>query len=60
MLMTVLRPLSMVIVMLNRKASATITMPTLVNRGCSRNSLPMVARRSLPVMDASVLYGTSR
>ena len=55
MLMTVLRPLSTVIVMLNRKASATITMPILVNKGCSRNSRPMVARMSLPVMDASVL-----
>jgi hypothetical protein len=29
-------------VMLNRKASATTTMPILVSSGCSRNSRPMV------------------
>jgi putative protease len=33
---------------------ATTTMPSLVGRGCSRNSRPMVCSRSLPVSSASL------
>ncbi|MCY1544709.1 hypothetical protein D9M68_806090 [compost metagenome] len=53
-LMLVLRPLSTVMLMLNRKPSITATMPSLVGRGCSRNSRPMVCRMSLPVSSASL------
>ncbi|MNW16865.1 hypothetical protein D3C71_2158690 [compost metagenome] len=60
MLMLVLRPLSTVMLRLNRKDSATSTMPILVMVGCSRNSRPMVGNKSLPVILASVAYGTAR
>ena len=58
--MAVLRPFRTVMEMLNKNPSATITMPTLVGSGCSRNSRPMVANRLLPVISASVAYGTSK
>ena len=58
--MLVLRPLSTVMLMLNKKPSATITMPSLVGKGCSRNSRPMVISKSLPVSSASLAYGTVR
>ena len=58
--MAVLRPLSIVIVMLNNHDSATSTIPTLVGSGCSRNSRPIVLSRSLPVIFANAAYGTSK
>ena len=48
-LIAVLRPLSTVMTILNSQDNATNTIPTLVGNGCSRNSRPMVLRRSLPV-----------
>ena len=50
--MLVLRPLSTVMLMLNKKPKATTTIPTLVGSGCSKNSRPMVARMLLPVASA--------